>query len=322
MAPPLLEVSELSVRFETDDGTVHAVDRLSFALAPGEVLGIVGESGCGKTVTCLSLLRLLPETAVISGRAVFDGVDLLALTTRELRTVRGREISFVFQEPSTSLNPVFTVGRQIGEVLRKHLGMTRREARERTIELLRLVRIPAPERRVSEYPHQLSGGMRQRVMIAMAVACDPKVLIADEPTTALDVTIQAGILDLMREIRARLGTAIVLITHDLGVVADIADRVLVVYAGRKAEEATTADLFTRPQHPYTIALLGAIPRQLEGGRRLREIPGRVPSLRELPAGCAFADRCPRADELCAQLPALRTIEQGHFAACFHPGVGL
>jgi peptide/nickel transport system ATP-binding protein len=301
---------------------VHAVDRHSFALPPGEELGIVGESGCGKTVTCLSLLRLLPETAVISGRAVFDGVDLLALTTRELRTVRGREISFVFQEPSTSLNPVFTVGRQIGEVLRKHLGMTRREARERTIELLRLVRIPAPERRVSEYPHQLSGGMRQRVMIAMAVACDPKVLIADEPTTALDVTIQAGILDLMREIRARLGTAIVLITHDLGVVADIADRVLVVYAGRKAEEATTADLFTRPQHPYTIALLGAIPRQLEGGRRLREIPGRVPSLRELPAGCAFADRCPRADELCAQLPALRTIEQGHFAACFHPGVGL
>jgi peptide/nickel transport system ATP-binding protein len=288
---PLLEVTGLSVRFDTDDGPVHAVDRLSFTLARGEVLGIVGESGCGKTVTCLSLLRLLPETAVISGRAVFDGVDLLALTTRELRNVRGREISFVFQEPSTSLNPVFTVGRQIGEVLRKHLGMSRR-------------------------------GMRQRVMIAMAIACDPKVLIADEPTTALDVTIQASILDLMREIRARLGTAIVLITHDLGVVADIADRVLVVYAGRKAEEATTADLFAKPQHPYTVALLGAIPRQSAGERRLREIPGRVPSLRELPAGCAFADRCPRADELCGQMPTLRTIEQGHLAACFHPGVAL
>jgi peptide/nickel transport system ATP-binding protein len=317
-APPLLEVAELSVRFETDEGPVHAVDRLSFALAPGEVLGIVGESGCGKTVTCLSLLRLLPETAVIGGRVLFDGRDLLALTGRQLRRVRGGEISFVFQEPSTSLNPVFTVGRQIGEVLRTHLGMSRRDARARTVELLRLVHIPAPERRLHEYPHQLSGGMRQRVMIAMALACDPKLLIADEPTTALDVTTQAGILGLMREIRERLGTAIVLITHDLGVVADIADRVLVLYAGRKAEEAPTAELFRAPQHPYTIALLGAIPRRGDGGR-LREIPGRVPPLRELPAGCAFFERCARAAGECVHVPELASVGAGHLVACFHPG---
>ena len=323
MAAPLLEVTDLSVRFDTDDGPVHAVDRLSFTLAPGEVLGIVGESGCGKSVTCMSLVRLLPETAAISGRAVFDGTDLLALSQRRLRQVRGRQISFVFQEPMTSLNPVFKVGRQIGEVLTKHLGLTRGEARERTIELLRLVRIPAPERRLDEYPHQLSGGMRQRVMIAMALACDPKVLIADEPTTALDVTIQASVLDLLRDVRERLGTAIVLITHNLGVVADIADRVLVMYAGRKAEEAPVADLYTAPQHPYTIGLLGAIPRPQDGedtARRLREIPGRVPSLRELPAMCAFADRCPRADELSrSQVPELRVVRPEHLVACFHPG---
>jgi peptide/nickel transport system ATP-binding protein len=322
---PLLEVTDLSVRFETDDGPVHAVDRLSFTVERGEVLGIVGESGCGKTVTCLSLLRLLPDTAVISGNAMFDGVDLLTLGGRQLRRVRGREISFVFQEPSTSLNPVFTIGRQIGEVLRTHLGLSRRETRMRTVELLRLVHIPAPERRLDEYPHQLSGGMRQRVMIAMALACDPKVLIADEPTTALDVTTQASILGLMREIRERLGTAIVLVTHDLGVVADIADRVLVIYAGRKAEEAPTVALFAEPQHPYTIALLGAIPRgsgsgEVDGTRRLREIPGRVPSLRELPTGCAFAERCPRADELSrTQVPELRAVRPGHLVACFHPG---
>jgi peptide/nickel transport system ATP-binding protein len=319
--PPLLDVRELSVRFETDDGPVHAVDRLSFALAPGEVLGIVGESGCGKTVTCLSLLRLLPGTAVVGGRALFDGRDLLALRGRELRGVRGRRISFVFQEPSTSLNPVLTVERQIGEVLRKHLGMARGEARVRTVELLQLVHIPAPERRLREYPHQLSGGMRQRVMIAMALACDPKLLIADEPTTALDVTTQAGILDLMREIRERLGTAILLITHDLGVVADIADRVLVLYAGRKAEEAPTGELFSAPQHPYTAALLGAIPRRGDGGR-LREIPGRVRPQRELAAGCAFLERCPRAAPECAsQAPELATVRDRHLVACFHPGPG-
>ncbi len=323
MAQPLLEVADLSVRFDTDDGTVHAVDRLSFTLGQGEVLGIVGESGCGKSVTCMSLVRLLPETAVIGGQAVFEGRDLLAMAPRELRRVRGRAISFVFQEPMTSLNPVFTVGRQISEVLQRHLDLSRTAARARALELLRLVRIPAPERRLDEYPHQLSGGMRQRVMIAMALACDPKVLVADEPTTALDVTIQAGILDLMRDIRERLGTAIILITHNLGVVADLADRVLVMYAGRKAEEAAVDDLFAHPQHPYTIGLLGAIPRPYEGDetrRRLQEIPGRVPSLRELPTACAFADRCPRADELTrTQIPELRQVRPDHWVACFHPG---
>ena len=320
---PLLEVDDLSVRFDTDEGRVYAVDGVSFALAEGEVLGIVGESGCGKSVTCMSLVRLLPETAVVGGRVTFGGVDLLALSPRRLRRVRGREISYVFQEPMTSLNPVFTVGDQIGEVVRRHLGLSRRDARRRTIELLRLVRIPSPERRLDEYPHQLSGGMRQRVMIAMALACDPKVLIADEPTTALDVTIQAGILDLMREVRERLGTAIVLITHNLGVVADIADRVIVMYAGRKVEEAPVRELFAHPQHPYTIGLLGAIPRPSgEEQARLQEIPGVVPSLAAPPHECVFAERCPRVDELvCRQVPPLRPVRPEHLVACFHPGAG-
>jgi peptide/nickel transport system ATP-binding protein len=321
-AAPLLEVADLSVRFDTDSGTVHAVDRMSFTVAESEVLGIVGESGCGKSVTAMSLLRLLPETASISGRARFDGDDLLGASSRRLRRIRGNEIGFVFQEPMTSLNPVFTVGRQIAETLRTHRGLSRSAARKRAIELLDLVHIPAPERRVREYPHQLSGGMRQRVMIAMAVACDPKILIADEPTTALDVTIQAGILDLMRELRERLGTAIILITHNLGVVADIADRVVVMYAGRKAEEAPVHELFARPQHPYTIGLLGAIPLPGAASKqdRLREIPGRVPSLAELPDHCAFAPRCPRADDLTrSEVPPLRAVGPGHHVACFHPG---
>ena len=321
-AAPLLEVADLSVRFDTDSGTVHAVDRMSFTLAESEVLGIVGESGCGKSVTAMSLLRLLPETASISGRARFDGEDLLGASSRRLRRIRGNEIGFVFQEPMTSLNPVFTVGRQITETLRTHRGLSRSAAGRRAIELLDLVHIPAPERRVREYPHQLSGGMRQRVMIAMAVACDPKILIADEPTTALDVTIQAGILDLMRELRERLGTAIILITHNLGVVADIADRVVVMYAGRKAEEAPVHALFARPQHPYTIGLLGAIPLPGAASKqdRLREIPGRVPSLAELPDHCAFAPRCPRADDRTrSEIPPLRAVEPGHQVACFHPG---
>jgi peptide/nickel transport system ATP-binding protein len=319
----LLDVQDLSVRFDTDDGTVHAVDRLSFSLAAGEVLGVVGESGCGKSVSAMSLLQLLPETAHVTGSAEFDGRDLIGAPASRLREIRGREIAFVFQEPMTSLNPAFRVGNQIAEVLRRHLGLSRAEARTRAIELLDLVRIPAPERRVDEYPHQLSGGMRQRVMIAMALACDPKILIADEPTTALDVTIQAGILDLMRDIRERLGTAIVLITHNLGVVADIADRVIVMYAGRKVEEAPVRELYVHPQHPYTIGLLGAIPRPYEGEdtrRRLQEIPGRVPSLRELPNACAFADRCPRADELTrSEIPQLREVRPKHWVACFHPG---
>ena len=323
MADPLLDVADLTVRFDTDDGSVYAVDQMSFTLGKGEVLGIVGESGCGKSVTCMSLVRLLPETAVVGGSVFFDGVDLLALPPRRLRRIRGRQISYVFQEPMTSLNPVFTVGRQIGEVLERHLGLSRAPARRRAVELLELVRIPAPERRLHEYPHQLSGGKRQRVVIAMALACDPKVLVADEPTTALDVTIQAGILDLMRDIRERLGTAIILITHNLGVVADLADRVVVMYAGRKVEEAPVGDLFAQPQHPYTIGLLGAIPRPYEGEgtrERLQEIPGRVPALRVLPSSCSFADRCPRADERCrAEVPGLHVVRPGHLVACFHPG---
>jgi peptide/nickel transport system ATP-binding protein len=310
------------VRFDTDDGDIHAVDRLSVSLEEREVLGVVGESGCGKSVSFMSLLRLLPETAVVSGRARFADVDLLTASGQRLRRIRGREIAFVFQEPMTSLNPSFKVGNQIGEVLRRHLGLSRDEARRRTIELLDLVRIPAPDRRAREYPHQLSGGMRQRVMLAMAVACDPKILIAVEPPTALDVTIQAGILDLMRDIRDRLGTAIVLITHNLGVVADIADRVVVMYAGRKVEEAPVHELFANPQHPYTIGLLGAVPRPNPSGERdrLREIPGRVPSLAQLPQACAFAPRCPRADDRTrSELPLLREIGPHHLVACFHPG---
>jgi len=318
----LLDVQDLSVRFDTDDGVVHAVDRLSFTLEPGEVLGVVGESGCGKSVSAMSLLQLLPETAHVSGSAEFDGRDLISAPASRLREIRGREIAFVFQEPMTSLNPAFRIGNQVAEVLRRHLGLSRAQARLRTIELLDLVRIPAPKRRVDEYPHQLSGGMRQRVMIAMALACDPKILIADEPTTALDVTIQAGILDLMRDIRERLGTAIVLITHNLGVVADIADRVIVMYAGRKVEEALVDELYAHPQHPYTIGLLGAIPRPgaADEQGRLREIPGRVPSLAELPAACAFAPRCPRADDRTrSERPELREIRPAHLVACFHPG---
>jgi peptide/nickel transport system ATP-binding protein len=324
MTAPLLQVTDLSVRFDTDDGFVHAVDRLSYALAPREVLGLVGESGCGKSVSALSLLGLLPETATVTGKASFEGTDLLEVSPRQLRRIRGKEISFVFQEPMTSLNPVFTIGKQVSEVLRRHLDFSSRQARRRTVELLKLVRIPGAERRVDEYPHQLSGGMRQRVMIAMALACDPKILIADEPTTALDVTIQAGILDLMRDMRERLGTAIVLITHNLGVIADIADRVVVMYAGRKAEEAPVRELFTNPQHPYTIGLLKAIPRlgeEIGNGRgRLQEIPGRVPSLSEPLDHCAFADRCPRADDLTrSHVPELERVGPEHLVACFHPG---
>jgi peptide/nickel transport system ATP-binding protein len=337
----LLSARDVTVRFETDDGAVHAVDRVSFDLRRGEVLAIVGESGCGKSVTTMSLLGLLPPTATVSGSARFNGgTELIGASEGDLRKIRGREISFVFQDPMTSLNPVFTVERQVGEVLRRHLEMSKAEARERTVELLDLVGIPSPERRVDEYPHQLSGGMRQRVMIAMAIACEPKVLIADEPTTALDVTIQAAVLDVLRELRERLGMAIVLITHDLGVVADIADRVVIMYAGQKVEEAPVSELFAHPQHPYTIGLLGAAPRTAgavlpAGGngngahrtaaptrrrRRLVEIPGRVPALHAPPDHCPFADRCPRADDRSrSEVPALETVRPGHLVACFHPG---
>jgi peptide/nickel transport system ATP-binding protein len=319
-----LSVSDLSVRFATDDGFVQAVTNLEFDLGEGEVLGVVGESGCGKSVTAMSILGLLPSSAGVDGRIEFEDRDLLKLSRSQLQTIRGRKIAMVFQEPMTSLNPVFTVGRQIGEVLQRHEGLARKQALKRAEELLDLVGIPAPARRVDEYPHQLSGGMRQRVMIAMAVACGPKVLIADEPTTALDVTIQAGILDLLRRLRDELGTAILLITHDLGVVADIADRVVVMYAGQKVEEAHVEGLFADPQHPYTIGLMKAIPRlgaAVDGSeRRLAEIPGTVPVLSEPAAACAFAPRCPRADDLTrSQVPDLTMVKSGHQVACFHPG---
>jgi peptide/nickel transport system ATP-binding protein len=330
----LLEVSDLSVRFETDEGAVQAVDRVSFEVARGEVLAIVGESGCGKSVTTMALLGLLPRTARVDGTARFDGgAQLIGASESQLRRIRGREISFVFQDPMTSLNPVFTVGRQVGEVLRRHLGMSKAQARERTIELLQLVGIPSPRERIDEYPHQLSGGMRQRVMIAMAIACEPKLLIADEPTTALDVTIQAAVLDVLRELRERLEMAIVLITHDLGVVADTADRVVIMYAGQKVEEAPVEELFAHPEHPYTIGLLGATPHaapavlhatngaRRHGRRRLVEIPGRVPAFERPPDHCPFADRCPRADERTrSEVPPLEAIRPGHLVACFHPGV--
>jgi peptide/nickel transport system ATP-binding protein len=322
----VLAVADLSVRFATDDGNVQAVTNLEFNLGEGEVLGVVGESGCGKSVTAMSILGLLPSSAAVDGRIEFEDRDLVKLSRSQLQTIRGRKIAMVFQEPMTSLNPVFTVGRQIGEVLERHEGLARKEALKRAEELLGLVGIPAPARRVDEYPHQLSGGMRQRVMIAMAVACGPKVLIADEPTTALDVTIQAGILDLLRRLRDEFGTAILLITHDLGVVADIADRVVVMYAGQKVEEAPVDELFADPQHPYTIGLMKAIPQlgataSASGSeRRLAEIPGTVPVLTDPPTACAFAPRCPRADDLTrSQVPDLTTVKAGHQVACFHPG---
>jgi len=322
---PLLEVDDLKTWFFTRDGIVRAVDGVSLHVTPGETLAIVGESGCGKSVTALSILRLVPSPPgrIVSGSIRFAGRDLLALNEAEMRDVRGNDISMIFQEPMTSLNPVLTIGHQIAETLTLHQGLDRRAALERAVEMLRLVHIPEAQRRIGQYPHQLSGGMRQRVMIAMALACNPKLLIADEPTTALDVTIQAQILDLMRELKQKIDAAIVLITHDLGVVAEMAQRVIVMYAGRKAEEAAVGPLFRRPLHPYTKGLLNSIPHlgaTLVDGQagRLVEIPGTVPSLREPIPGCAFADRCGFATDIChRQAPPFEEKEPGHFAACYH-----
>jgi peptide/nickel transport system ATP-binding protein len=316
---PVLQVRSLSVTFRTEDGPVSAVDRVDLEVGSGEVLAVVGESGCGKSVTAMSIAGLLPRSATVDGSVTLDGTELIGADKRTLRSIRGREVAYIFQEPMTSLNPVFTVGHQIVEVLRTHVGLNRQAARARAIELLELVGIPSAARRVGDYPHQLSGGMRQRVMIAMAVACDPKVLIADEPTTALDVTIQAGILDVLRELRERLGTSIVLITHDLGVVADLADRVAVMYAGRVVETAEIHDLFAHPQHPYTAGLLGASPAagRHAGTDRLNEIPGLVPVLTEQPDACTFAERCERALDICTTSQPQLT-PGAHRVACWNP----
>ncbi len=320
----LLEVSRLQTHFRTPDGVVRAVDGISFGIDAGETVALVGESGCGKSVTSMSILRLIPEPpGRIAGSVRFQGRELLELPEQEMRALRGNEISMIFQEPMTSLNPVLTVGRQIGETLRLHQGLGPREAEAKAVEMLSLAGIPVPERRVREYPHQLSGGMRQRVMIAMALACNPKLLIADEPTTALDVTIQAQILDLMRDLNRRLGSAILLITHDLGVVAEMAERVVVMYAGRKVEEGAVREIFRRPLHPYTQGLLGAVPRLgssvgAQGRSRLVEIPGLVPSLREPIVGCAFAGRCPFATDTCRSVaPAVEDKDNGHLVACHY-----
>jgi peptide/nickel transport system ATP-binding protein len=301
---PVLRVQDLTTCFDGDDTTVVAVDKLSFDLLPGETLGLVGESGCGKSVTSLSIMRLLRAPGRVAGGSIeFDGRDLLALPEKSMRAIRGNQISMIFQEPMTSLNPVITVGKQISESLMLHQGLSRRDALAQAEKLLELVQISDPARRVREYPYQLSGGMRQRAMIAMALACQPKVLIADEPTTALDVTIQAQILHLLRDIQARLGTAIVLITHDLGVVAQMCQRVIVMYAGRKVEEGSVDDVLDRPQHPYTQALIRSLPDFVDGQdhtARLAELPGIVPVMTPASRGCAFAARCPQALPRCTE----------------------
>ncbi|HEV3246758.1 MAG TPA: ABC transporter ATP-binding protein [Beijerinckiaceae bacterium] len=319
----LLEVTNLQTHFRTPDGVNRAVDGVSFHVNDAETLAVVGESGCGKSVTASSILRLVPEPpGKIAGSIKFQGRELLTLPERAMRAIRGNDIGMIFQEPMTSLNPVLTVARQLGETLRLHEGLDRKTAEARAVEMLDLVGIPEPRRRVRNYPHQLSGGMRQRVMIAIALACNPKLLIADEPTTALDVTIQAQILELMADLKRRTGTAIILITHDLGVVAEFAQRVMVMYAGRKVEEAPVVELFRTPRHPYTQGLIGAVPKlgsSLEGeATRLAEIPGIVPSLKQRIQGCVFAGRCPRATEICRQVaPMLESKAPGHVAACHH-----
>ncbi len=316
-AAPLLAVCDLHTHFETQEGVARAVDGISFTLRPGRTLGLVGESGCGKSVTALSILRLVsPPGRIVRGAILYKGQDLLGLSERAMQRVRGKEIAMVFQEPMTSLNPVFTIGSQIGEAVRLHQRLGRAATRARVIESLRLVEMPEPERRAGSYPHELSGGMRQRAMIAMALACEPNVLIADEPTTALDVTIQAQILELLRGLRERFGMAMLLITHDLGIIAEHADDVAVMYAGRIVEHGSTLDLFERPLHPYTIALMEAVARLGGGERYLEALPGTVPSLLRLPSGCRFRDRCPRAIENCATVdPALEEKTPGHAAAC-------
>ncbi|SFO74608.1 peptide/nickel transport system ATP-binding protein [Variovorax sp. OK605] len=315
---PLLEVDNLRTHFHTLAGVVRSVDGVSYTVRAGRTLGVVGESGCGKSVTALSILRLVPTPPGRHMGAVrLRGADLMQLSEREMRQIRGNRISMIFQEPMTSLNPVLTVGRQIAETVQLHQKASRADAMKRAVEMLRVVQIPEPERRVNEYPHQLSGGMRQRVMIALALACNPEVLIADEPTTALDVTIQAQILDLIKRLQKELGMGVVMITHDLGVVAESCDRVVVMYAGKKVEEADVIDLFDRPLHPYTRALMASMPAMNTASTRLTEIPGLVPAAHELGRGCAFAARCGHARERCrTETPQLSQQGSDHVVACF------
>ncbi len=315
----LLEVKDLQTRFSVEGGEFRAVDGVSLALEAGRTLGIVGESGCGKSVTALSIMGLVPQPPgrIAGGEILFEGADLLKLGAAEMRALRGDRIAMIFQEPMSSLNPAFTIGEQIAEGLLQHRNISKNEAKNQAIEMLERVRIPSPERRYHDYPHRLSGGMRQRAMIAMALACRPKLLICDEPTTALDVTIQAQILDLMRTLREETGAAIILITHDLGVVAELADDVAVMYAGRIVERSAVAELFAEPQHPYTIGLLGSIPKLHLEQARLAAIEGQVPNPLAVPRGCRFAPRCPFAVERCGRDdPVLSRIKSAHEAACW------
>jgi oligopeptide/dipeptide ABC transporter ATP-binding protein len=319
----ILRVSNLKTHFRTFEGIGKAVDGVDFEVARGETIGIVGESGCGKSVTALSILRLIPDPPgkIAGGEILFEGTDLLKISDSEMREIRGNKISMIFQEPMTSLNPVFTIGTQISETIILHQHLNRKEALEKSMEMLRLVQIPEPESRVLDYPHKLSGGMRQRAMIAMALSCHPRLLIADEPTTALDVTIQAQILDLMLKLKEEMGTAIILITHNLGLIAEVAQRVIVMYTGKVVEEAGTEDLFENPLHPYTQGLLQSIPwigRKLESGRKqLQEIPGIVPSIFDLPQGCSFSPRCQKAFDLCRdKTPELVVVRPGHKVRCW------
>ncbi|MBL6457877.1 ABC transporter ATP-binding protein [Belnapia sp. T6] len=312
----VLELRDLGVTFATDRGPLRAVDGISFSVEAGRTLAVVGESGCGKSVTALATMGLLPPAARLDGSIRLLGREMTSLTPEEWRDRRGRDLAMIFQEPMTSLNPAFTAGDQVAEALRVHEGLGRRAAFDRAVALLDRVRIPDAARRARQYPHQLSGGMRQRVMIAMALACRPRLLIADEPTTALDVTVQAQILALLDELKRETGMAVVLITHDLGVVADHADEVVVMYAGRVAERAPAARLFARPEHPYTVGLLGAAPRIEGGAGRLASIEGTVPDLLRPPEGCRFAPRCPFRGADCARQPPLAEIEPGHAAACW------
>ena len=320
MSDPVLQIIGLKTQFQTRRGVVKAVDGLDLELHPGETFGLVGESGCGKSVTALSILRLLPKPAgrIAAGRILFDGKDLATVGEAEIRRIRGNRISMIFQEPMTSLNPVYTIGFQIEEVLRKHRGMSRAEARAEAARTLGLVGMPEPAARLDDYPHQFSGGMRQRAMIAMALACRPVLMIADEPSTALDVTIQAQILDLIARLKQEFGMSVLLITHDLGVVAEICRNVAVMYAGKIVESAGVDELFRRPVHPYTVGLFNSLPRV--GGRAggLKPIPGVVPSLANLPPGCAFQDRCSRRHEACGEEPPWREIAPGHHARCWKP----